>query len=82
MNIFVVCSNYFETGCFGTYSTLKRARTAIEHFFKNNPEIASFEDIGDYTYEIHTKNGETFGVEIAFDSLDYEFMTGELEEDE
>lgn len=82
MGIFVVCSNYFDTGCFGTYSTIKRARMAVEHYFNNTPEITSFEDIGDYIYQIITKNGETFNVEIAFDSLDYEFTTGELKEDE
>lgn len=82
MNIFVVISNFFDTGIFGTYSTIKRARMAVENYFDEEPSIVSFEDIGDYTYEIHTSLNETFCVEIASDFLDYEFVSGTLKEDE
>ena len=82
MNIFVIISNFFDTGLFGAYTTMKRARMAIEHYFNEEPNIVSFEDIGDYTYEIHTQDGTTFCVEIASDFLDYEFARGELKEDE
>lgn len=82
MNIYVVVSNFFDTGLFGSYTTLKRARMAIEHYFHEEPNVASFEDIGDYTYEIHTQDDATFYVEIASDYLDYEFVRGELKEDE
>ena len=82
MNIFVIISNFFDTGLFGAYTTMKRARMAIEHYFNEEPNIVSFEDIGDYTYEIYTRNGATFYVEIASDFLDYEFARGELKEDE
>ena len=82
MSVFVIISTFFDTGLFGVYTTIKRARMAIEHYFHEEPSIISFEDIGDYTYEIHTENGETFFVEIASDLLDYEFMNGEIKEDE
>lgn len=82
MNIFVIISNFFDTGLFGAYTTMKRARMAIEHYFNEEPNIVSFEDIGDYTYEIHTRDGATFCVEIVSDYLDYEFARGELKEGE
>ena len=82
MNVFVIISNFFDTGLFGAYTTIKRARMAIEHYFHEEPNVISFEDIGDYTYEIRTQDGDTFYVEIASDLLDYEFVSGELKEDE
>ena len=68
MNVFVVTSNYFDSGYFGIYSTLKRARIA-------------FEDLGDYCYQFTTKIGETFGAEICWDYLDEEFEEGICKED-
>ena len=82
MNIYVIVSNFFDTGLFGSYTTLKRARMAIEHYFHEEPNIASFADISDYTYEIHTQDDATFYVEIVSDYLDYEFVRGELKENE
>ena len=82
MNIYVVISNFFDTGLFGAYTTIKRARMAIEHYFREEPNIVSFEDIDDYTYMISTRNGETSAVEIVSDFLDYEFVNGEIKEDE
>lgn len=82
MNIFVITSDFFDTGLFGSYTTLKRARIAIEHYFYEEPNIVSFKDIGDYTYEIHTKDGTVFYVEITSDCLDYEFTSGKLKEEE
>ena len=82
MNIYVVISNFFDTGLFGAYTTIKRARMGIEHYFHEEPNIVSFEDIGDYIYMISTRNGETFAVEIVSDILDYEFVNGEIKEDE
>ena len=60
MNIYVVVSNFFDTGLFGlfgVYTTIKRARIAIEHYFREEPNIVSFEDIGDYMYMFSTQNG-------------------------
>lgn len=82
MNVFVIISDFFDTGLFGTYSTIKRARMALEHYFREEPNIKYFEDVGDYTYEIHTQDGEMFFVEIESDYVDYEFARGELKEDE
>lgn len=82
MNIFVITSDFFDTGLFGSYTTLKRARMAIEHYFHEEPNIVSFEDIGDYTYVFYTQDGSPFYVEIASDCLDYEFISGKIKEDE
>ena len=82
MNIFVISSNFFDTGVFGVYSSIKRARMAIEHYCKEEPNIANFWDTDSYTYEIITKNDEIFYIEITSDLLDYEFVRGELDEND
>lgn len=81
MAIYVVFSNYFNNGVFGTYSTVKRARIAFEQFLAEDENIVGFEDLGDYSYQFTTKNGETFGAEIDFDVLDAEFVEGICKED-
>lgn len=81
MAIYVVFSNYFNSGVFGTYSSVKRARIAFEDFLANDEDIVSFEDLGDYSYRFTTKIGETFGAEIDFDVLDAEFVEGVCKED-
>ena len=82
MNIFIITSDYFVSGIFGTYTTIKRARMAIEHYFNEESNIVSFEDIGNYTYTFTTEIGETYGVKISSDLLDYEFVSGDIKEDE
>ena len=81
MSVYVVFSNYFNSGVFGTYSSVKRARIAFEDFLANDEDIVSFEDLGDYSYQFTTKIGETFGAEIVFDVLDAEFEEGICKED-
>ena len=81
MAIYVVFSNYFRSGVFGTYSSVKRARIAFEDFLANDEDIVAFEDLGGYSYQFTTKIGETFGAEIDFDVLDAEFMEGICKED-
>ena len=81
MAIYVVFSNYFHSGVFGTYSSVKRARIAFENFLAGDEDVVSFEDLGDYSYQFTTKNGETFGAEIDFDILDAEFVEGVCKED-
>ena len=81
MAIYVVFSNYFNSGVFGTYSSIKRARIAFEDFLANDEDIVAFEDIDGYAYQFTTKIGETFGAEIAFDVLDAEFVEGVCKED-
>lgn len=81
MNIFVVTSNYFDNGFFGSYSTVKRARIAFENFLAMDDDIVSFEDTDNYSYQFTTKNGATFGAEIFWDYLDAEFEEGIVKED-
>lgn len=81
MAIYVVFSTYFNSGVFGTYSSIKRARIAFEHFLAEDEDIVAFEDLGDYCYQFTTKNDETFGAEIDFDILDAEFEEGICKED-
>ena len=82
MNIFVIISDYFDSGLFGTYSTISRARKVIETFFNEEPEIESYEDIGDYTYKFTATNGEKYTAEILYDCLDAEYEAGMVKEDE
>ena len=82
MNIYIVCSPYFNNGVFGTYSSIKRACIAFEHFLAEDENIVTSEYLGDYCYQFTTKIGETFGAEIEFDILDVEFVEGRCKEDE
>lgn len=76
MAIYVVFSDYFHSGVFGTYSSVKRARIAFEHFLAEDENIVAFEDTGDYGYLFTTRKGEQFGAAIDFDVLDAEFVEG------
>ena len=82
MGVYIVTSDYFNNGIFGTYSSIKRARIAFEDFITNDENITAFEDLGDYSYQFTTENDETFGAEINFDILDAEFIEGLCKEDE
>ena len=81
MGIFIITSNYFDSGMFGTYSSVKRARIAFEDFLANDEDIVAFEDIDGYSYQFTTKSGATFSVEICYDILDAEFVEGICKED-
>jgi len=81
MTIFTVVTT-FGDGLFGSYSSLLRARKAIEYFLNEAVDVVSFEDTGDYSYQYTTDNGETFSLSILMDTLDWEFETGEIKEDE
>lgn len=80
MTIYIVHSNYFATGDFGTYSSLKRARIAFEHFLATDEDIVSFKDCNDYSYQFTTQDGAIFHAEICWDMLDAEFVA-EIVED-
>ena len=82
MNIFVIVTDYFDSGLFGTYSTIMRARKVIETFFNEEPNIISFEDIGDYAYKFTDVNGKEYTAEILYDYLDAEYEKGIVKEDE
>ena len=81
MNVFVVMSNYFGDGYFGVYSTIKRARLALEHYFAEDENIVAVEDCGDYDYMITTADGIQWRVDICWDYLDDEFEEGICKED-
>jgi hypothetical protein len=74
-------SNYFEDGYFGVYSTIKRARIVLEHYFAEDENIIAFEDCGDYDYMITTVDGNQWRVDICWDALDAEFEAGIVKED-
>lgn len=80
MTIFIAHTNYWDDGIFGVYSSIKRARIAIEDFLKHDYNIKSYEDIGNYCYTFTTLNDEQFGIEIKSDVLDLEFNNGILED--
>lgn len=81
MVIYVVFSNYFDSGMFGIYSSVKRARIAFEDFLANDEDVLAFEILDGYSYQFTTANGETFNAEINFDVLDAEFVEGTCKED-
>lgn len=81
MNIFVVTSNYFNNGIFGTYSTTKRARIAFENFLATDEDIITFKNVDGLFYQFTTQSGSTFSAEIFWDYLDAEFEEGTVKED-
>ena len=81
MTIYTIISNYFGDGLFGSYTSISRARKAIEYYFAEASDIVSFEDVGDYVYQFTTDKGETFSAAILNDMLDWEFIRGDLRED-
>lgn len=81
MTIYTIISNYFNDGLFGSYTSILRARKAIEYYLKDAGDVISFDDIGNYTYQFTTDKGETFSATILSDTLDWEFEKGEIKED-
>lgn len=82
MNIYVIITPYLNNQFFGTYSTIKRARIALEDFLATDENIVSVEDVGNYCYTFTTKAGEQFGAEILWDLVDAEFEEGIVKEDD
>lgn len=82
MNIFVIVTDYFSNGLFGTYSTILRARKVIETYLNEEPDIVSYEDIGDYTYKFTATNGKEYTAEILYDCLDAEYEANMIKGDE
>lgn len=76
MIIYIATSSDF--GHFGCYSSILRARKAIEYWLSKATDVASFEDIGNYTYQYHTTKGEDFSITISHDIVDIEFENGEI----
>ena len=76
MTIYVVSSNYFNSGIFGIYSSIKRAQIAFEDFLVNNKYIVTYKKLNGYCYQFTTQSKETFKAEIYYDVLDAEFIAG------
>ena len=77
----MVTSDYFTNYYFGAYSSIKRARIALEDFLANEEDIVAIEDLGDYRYQFTTASNETFNAEICFEVIDEEFVEGICKED-
>lgn len=82
MSVYIVTTDYFMSGVFGVYSTIKRARLAFEQFIAEDENIVAFEDTGDYGYLFTTSKGEQFGADIRWSEIDEEFNQGLIKEDE
>lgn len=81
MKIFIVSTPYMNSGIFGAYSSIKRARIAFEDFLTNDKNIVNFKDLDNYCYQFTTKTGEQFGAEILWDLVDAEFEARIVKED-
>ena len=82
MGVYIVTTNYFMTGFFGIYTTVKRARLAFEQFLAEDENIVAFEDVDNYSYSFTTRSGAQFGAEIMWDEFDEEFKHELIKEDE
>ena len=82
MTIYTVISNYYGKGLFGSYTSVLRARKALEFYLSESDDIVSITDNNDYTYQFTTRAGETFSAEIISDELDWEFENDVIKEDE
>lgn len=69
-------------GFFGIYTTVKRARIALEQFLADDDNIIAFEDVGNYSYTFTTRDGSQFGAEIVWSEVDEEFNEELIKEDE
>lgn len=76
MSVYVITTSYLSNRFFGVYSTVKRARIALEDFLANDENIISIENLDNYCYRFTTKAGEQFSAEIFWDVLDTEFEEG------
>jgi hypothetical protein len=80
MTVWAIVTHYMDSGLFGTYSTIKRARLAFEQFLADDENITSFEQVDGYCYHFTTVSGEEFGAEILWDVIDAEFVEGIITE--
>ena len=76
MNLYIVRTNYMDSGIYGIYSSMRRAQQAMEHFLKEDENIIGMTQTDPYAWLFTTKANEQFGVEIIHDVLDYEFVEG------
>ena len=82
MGVYIVTTNYFMNGFFGIYTTVKRARIALEQFLADDDDVVMVEDVGNYSYTFITRSGAQFRAEIMWSDIDEEFKEGLIKEDE
>lgn len=84
MTVYIITTTYpnCDFGFIGTYSSVLRARKALENYFNEASDIVSFQDVGNYCYQFVTTDSATYGAEIVTDILDYEYMNGELKDED
>lgn len=82
MTIYTVISPYYGNGLFGSYTSILKARKALEYYLSESDDIVSVTDNNDYTYRFTTRAGETFSAYIFSDTLDWEFENNVIKEDE
>lgn len=69
-------------GFFGIYTTVKRARIALEQFLADDDDVVAFEDVDNYSYTFTTRSGAQFNAEIIWSDIDEEFKERLIKEDE
>ena len=77
MGVYIVTTNYFMNGFFGIYTTVKRARIALEKYLTDDDNVVAFEDVDNYSYTFTTRNGAQFSAEIIWSDIDEEFKEDE-----
>ena len=74
MMVFVVSTNFLDgsDSVYGVYSSLPKARHAIEEHLLANPHITHWVDSGNYLYYFKTDLGEQYYANIEYANLDEE----------
>ena len=72
MTIYVVLTNYIHCDgeYFGAFSSIQKARKAIENFIREEEDIHHYTYSDNYEYHVFTANDEEYYFEISFDFLD------------
>ena len=70
--VWVVFANFLDgsDSFYGVYTSLPRARHAIEKRLRTDPHITYWTDIGDYSYEFKTDTSERSYATIKWTLLD------------
>ena len=80
MSVYVILCPYFLNNYFGVYTSLKRARLAVEKYLSDNDDIVSVVNNDNYLYSFTTVNGTEYNIEIIWDVIDDEFHDSTIEE--
>lgn len=82
MGVYIVTTNYFMNGFFGIYTTVKRARIALEQYLADDDDVVTVQNVDNYSYTFTTCNGAQFDAEIMWNEIDEEFKEGLIKEGE